>query len=410
MTTLPTADAAAPAAAHPVVPGSMRSDAIIAGATVLVLAVPTLLLGTVGFGWHWLLVGIVSLAVPGAILLRRTRPALALAGLTALAAVHVAVAAPLFPMWFGVLVVLYSAGRFSRWQGRLGALGLSLVASVLAAYWVVTTGGFAGFAPGEPVPIGELLRLVAFLWIPPMLLFSMTILIGWGVAAAARTEAATVVAQVSLQRADQEEERAALARDMHDVVAHSLAVVIAQANGARYTADPATKDASLETIAGTAKQALGDVRLLLEQLRHSEAPDPVASLDDVDALVERMRGSGLDVRVERSGMRPQLPRTADIAAYRILQEALTNALRHGDRTEPVHVRLHGVPVMQGGTGIVVDVHNRIAAVPGAPGHGVRGMHERARLAGGDAWTGLEGGWFRVRAAFPAALMHEGGPA
>lgn len=410
MTTLPTVDPAAPAAAVPTVPGSLRSDAIIAGSTVLVLAVPTLLLGTVGFGWHWLLAGIVALAIPGAILLRRTHPVLALAGLTALAAVHVALAAPMFPMWFGVLVLLYSAGRFSRWQGRLGALGLSLIASVLAAYWVATTGGLAGFTPGSPAPLAEVLRIVAFLWIPPMLLFSMTILIGWGVAAAVRTEAATVVAQVSMQRADQEEERAALARDMHDVVAHSLAVVIAQANGARYTADPAAKDASLETIAGTAKQALGDVRLLLEQLRHSEAPDPVASLDDVDALIDRMRASGLDVRLERSGVQPMLPRTADIAAYRILQEALTNALRHGDRTEPVHVRLRGVPVPQGGTGIVVDVHNRISSAPGTPGHGVRGMHERARLAGGDAWTGVEHGWFRVRAAFPAVLMHGGGAA
>ncbi|GAA1417960.1 sensor histidine kinase [Agrococcus citreus] len=410
MTTLPTVDPAAPAAAEPSVPGSLRSDAIIAGTTVLVLAVPTLLLGTVGFGWHWLLAGVVALAVPGAILLRRTRPVLALAGLTALAAVHVVVGAPMFPMWFGVLVLLYSAGRFSQWQGRLGALGLSLVASVLAAYWVATTGGLAGFAPGSPVPVAELVRLVAFFWIPPMLLFSMMILIGWGVAAAARTEAATVVAQVSQQRADQEEERAALARDMHDVVAHSLAVVIAQANGARYTADPAAKDASLERIAGTAKQALGDVRLLLEQLRHSEAPDPVASLGDVDVLIERMRGSGLDVRFERSGVQPMLPRTADIAAYRILQEALTNALRHGDRAEPVHVRLRGVAIPHGGAGIVVDVHNRISSSPGTPGHGVRGMHERARLAGGDAWTGVERGWFRVRAAFPAALMHEGGPA
>ncbi|MGC5078283.1 sensor histidine kinase [Agrococcus sp. DT81.2] len=418
MTTLPTIDAAVPAAAHPVdpgrvstrAPGSLRTDAIIAAVTVLFLALPTLLLGTVGFGWHWLLAAIVALAIPGAILLRRTQPVLAIAGLTVLAVVHVVVAAPMFPMWFGVLVVLYSAGRFSRWPGRLAAFGLALVASVLAAYWMTTTGGIAGFSAGQPVPIEEIVRFVAFLWIPPMLLFSMTILVGWGVAAAARTEAATVVAQVSLQRADQEEERAALARDMHDVVAHSLAVVIAQANGARYTADPAAKDASLETIAGTAKEALGDVRLLLAQLRHSEAPDPVASLDDVDVLVERMRASGLDVRVERAGDRPALPRTADIAAYRILQEALTNALRHGDRAEPVHVRLHGVPVAPGATGIVLDVHNRMLSAPGHPGHGVRGMHERARLAGGDAWTGVEGGWFRVRAAFPAGLMQQAGAA
>jgi signal transduction histidine kinase len=379
---------------------ALRADGTIAAVALGILAVPTLLIGVIFFdwGWHWLLCLIVTAALAGAILVRRRRPLLALAGITALAAVHVALAAPLFPVWFAALVPLYSAGRFCRWPGRLGAAGIALVASLLAAYWMTTTGGLAGYSPGALVPIEEVVRLVVLLWVPPMLLFTMTILLGWGIASVVRSEAAVEVAQRSTRRATEQEERAALARDMHDVVAHSLAVVIAQANGARYTPDPAVKDATLETIAGTAKQALGDVRLLLAQLRHSEAPDPVASLDDVDALVERMRDSGLDVRLERVGGRPPLPRTADIAAYRILQEALTNALRHGDRDQPVHVRLMTV-----GPGIVIDVHNRLAAAPGPAGHGVRGMHERARLAGGDVWTGIEHEWFRVRAAFPAGL-------
>ncbi|ERG63349.1 hypothetical protein L332_02635 [Agrococcus pavilionensis RW1] len=403
-----TADTLAPDA-QPAVPArvrapldrdALRTDGLIAAVTLGMLAVPTLLIGGLFFnwGWHWLLLVIETAAIGAAILARRRWPLLALAGLVALAAVHVALAAPLFPVWFAVLVPLYSAGRFCRWPGRLAAAGLSLVASVLAAYWITTTGGLAGYSPGVLVPFDEVLRLAVVVWVPPMLLFSMTILIGWGVSSVARSEAAVQVAQVSSRRATEQEERAALARDMHDVVAHSLAVVIAQANGARYTRDPAVKDATLETIAGTAKQALGDVRLLLAQLRHSEAPDPVASLDDVDALVERMRGSGLDVRLERVGGRPPLPRTADIAAYRILQEALTNALRHGDRDQPVHVRLRSA-----GPGVVIDVHNRLAAAPGPAGHGVSGMHERARLAGGDVWTGIEHEWFRVRAAFPAGL-------
>ncbi|MFJ6113552.1 sensor histidine kinase [Agrococcus sediminis] len=374
---------------------TLRADAILAAVTLALLGLPMVLMAALPIDTPWLLAAVVAVAMVGAILVRRARPVLALAALTALGAVHVLLAAPLFPAWFAVLVVLYSAGRFSRWPGRLAAFALALAASLLASYWVTTTGGFA--SPGAAA--SEVVRLTAILWIPPMLLFSMAILVGWGVAAAARTEAATVVAQVSQRRADQEEERAALARDMHDVVAHSLAVVIAQANGARYAADPVVKDASLETIAGTAKHALGDVRLLLEQLRHSEAPDPIASLDGVDVLVERMRAAGLDVRLERAGGPVALPRTADIAAYRILQEALTNALRHGDRAQPVHVRLLG------GTGAVIDVHNRMLAMPGRAGHGVRGMHERARLAGGELWSGIDDGWFRVRATFPAGMQH-----
>lgn len=388
----------APAAepAHPWIDRStLKADAVLAAVTLAVLAIPTLLLMTVMVdGGQWGLSLVVAAAIVAAILVRRTRPVLALAGLTLLAAGHVALHLWMFPVWFGALVVLYSVGRFSRWPGRLIGFGLSFVASLLAAYWFVVE---------IQTSSGGLLTSVAVLWIPPMLLFSLAILTGWGVAAVDRSTAASEVAQVSLRRADQEEERAALARDMHDVVAHSLAVVIAQANGARYTQDAAAKDASLESIAGTAKEALGDVRLLLGQLRHTEAPDPVASMTGVDALVERMRDSGLDVRLERLDDRVSLPRTADIAAYRILQEALTNALRHGDRSQPVHVRLRGVPLPGGADGIVVDVHNRLLTEPGQAGHGVRGMHERARLAGGEAWTGIEQGWFRVRAAFPVGL-------
>lgn len=378
---------------------ALRADAILAAVTVGILAIPSLLLMVVMVdGGQWALSLVIAAAIVGAILLRRTRPVLALTGLTLLAVGHVALHLWMFPVWFGALVVLYSVGRFSRWPGRLMGFGLSLVASLLAAYWFVVETSFNGVETG----VG-LFSSMSLLWIPPMLLFSVAILTGWGVAAVDRSTAATEVAQVSLRRADQEEERAALARDMHDVVAHSLAVVIAQANGARYTQDPALKDASLESIAGTAKEALGDVRLLLAQLRHTEAPDPVASMAVVDALVERMRESGLDVRLERLGTAVPLPRTADIAAYRILQEALTNALRHGDRSQPVHVRLRSEALAGGAGGIVIDVHNRVLTEPGHPGHGVRGMHERARLAGGDAWTGTEDGWFRVRAAFPAGL-------
>lgn len=388
--------ASASGPSHPWIDRStLRADAVLAAVTVAVLAVPSLLLMMVMVdGGQWGLSLVVAAAIVAAILVRRTRPVLALAGLTLLAAGHVALHLWMFPVWFGALVVLYSVGRFSRWPGRLLGFGLSFVASLLAAYWFVVE---------LQTSSGGLLTSVAVLWIPPMLLFSLAILTGWGVAAVDRSTEASEVAQVSLRRADQEEERAALARDMHDVVAHSLAVVIAQANGARYTQDPAAKDASLESIAGTAKEALGDVRLLLGQLRHTEAPDPVASLSGVDALVERMRGSGLDVRIERPHDGVSLPRTADIAAYRILQEALTNALRHGDRSQPVHVRLRGVPLPGDVDGIVIDVHNRLLTDPGQAGHGVRGMHERARLAGGDAWTGIEDGWFRVRAAFPAGL-------
>lgn len=307
-----------------------------------------------------------------------------------------------FPVLVPLLFVFFGTSAYgavvTRWLGFAGTL--------FATVGVVSVMGYGFFGFSGVLFLLFIEAFFALAWVAGMLVY-----VNRGRRAAQTGEIrATVQLGEVKHEVSLEQERNRVARDVHDIVAHSLAVVIAQANGARYTADPAAKDASLETIAGTAKQALGDVRLLLAQLRHSEAPDPVASLDDVDVLVERMRASGLDVRVERVGDRPALPRTADIAAYRILQEALTNALRHGDRAEPVHVRLDGVPVAQGGAGIVLDVHNRILSAPGHPGHGVRGMHERARLAGGDAWTGVEDGWFRVRAAFPAGLGQPSGGA
>ena len=102
-----------------------------------------------------------------------------------------------------------------------------------------------------------------------------------------------------------EQERNRIARDMHDVVAHSLAVVIAQADGARFAARtrPEAAAGGLDTIAGVARGALGDVRVLLAELRHDETDAPQPVLDDLDGLLERVRAAGLDVRFTETGER-----------------------------------------------------------------------------------------------------------
>ena len=128
-----------------------------------------------------------------------------------------------------------------------------------------------------------------------------------------------------------EQERVRIARDMHDVVAHSLAVVIAQADGAQYAAasDPAVATDALGTISATARSALADVRLLLAQLRHSEGDGPQPTLADLEALYAQVRASGVDLRVTVDpAPASEPPAGAQLAVYRILQEALTNALRH----------------------------------------------------------------------------------
>ncbi|RIX28176.1 sensor histidine kinase [Amnibacterium setariae] len=201
-----------------------------------------------------------------------------------------------------------------------------------------------------------------------------------------------------------EQERNRVARDVHDVVAHSLAVVIAQADGARYAAekDPTTVGPALEAIADTARDALGEVRTLLHELRHTQRATPAPGTSDLDALIEGFRQLGLAVEVAHYGHQRALGDATELAVYRVVQESLTNALRHGDTGEPVTVDFdwgdHAVAVVV--TNALVE--DGVPQVEG-PGHGIPGMRERAALAGGDFTVGIgTRGMFRVRASLPAS--------
>jgi signal transduction histidine kinase len=203
-----------------------------------------------------------------------------------------------------------------------------------------------------------------------------------------------------------EQERNRIARDMHDVVAHSLAVVIAQSDGARFAArtQPEAAVEALDTISGVARGALGDVRLLLAELRHHENDAPQPVLDDLGGLIDRVRSAGLDVRFTETGERLALGTGHQIAVYRIVQEGLTNALRHGDAEAPVDLWLQW-----DSAGVDLELVNAMrpdaaTAEPPAFRHGIPGMRERAQLAGGTLRA--EAGddrTFRLGARIPAQL-------
>lgn len=214
-----------------------------------------------------------------------------------------------------------------------------------------------------------------------------------------------------------EQERSRIARDMHDVVAHSLAVVIAQADGARYAyqADPTSVEQSLSTIAATARESLVEVRVLLGQLRHSQGAAPQPVLGDLEKLVDQMTAAGLSIDLRSSGTPGQLGSNRQLAIYRIVQESLTNVLRHGDRTSTVEVLFDWRPDDL----IIVVASTMQPAAPIDPnaltssgqfrpderrGHGIVGMRERATLAGGTLTTHQAGGSFVVRATIPAAAL------
>ena len=205
-------------------------------------------------------------------------------------------------------------------------------------------------------------------------------------------------------------ERARIARDLHDVVAHSLAVMITQADGGRYAArtNPDAAVASLETIAETGRTALAEMRRLLGVLRdetpapHATTPQP--GLDDLDSLVEGLRSGGLAVTLESQGQPVPLPQGMGVAAYRIVQEGLTNVLKHAGPEATARVFVWWSP-----SALTVDVVDDgrgagALSMPDGQGHGLLGMRERAAVYGGSVQAGpMPGGGFGVRAVFPLAV-------
>jgi signal transduction histidine kinase len=199
------------------------------------------------------------------------------------------------------------------------------------------------------------------------------------------------------------DERATIARELHDVIAHSVSVMTVQAGAARVLLDedrPERARESLLAVEETGRQALGEMRRLLGILRGDEhetrlAPQP--GISDIDALVEQVRRAGLPVDVVVEGEPRPLPPGVDLAAYRVVQEALTNALKHAGAAR-AEVSIHyGNNVLE--LAITNDGHVRRNGRGG--GHGLVGMRERVALYGGEFEAGpRNGGGFAVRASLP----------
>jgi signal transduction histidine kinase len=203
-------------------------------------------------------------------------------------------------------------------------------------------------------------------------------------------------------------ERTRIAREMHDIVAHSLSVMVTLADGAALTnaqgADEATE--AMRSVSATGRQALAEMRKLLGVLRDDAASldlEPQPGLDRIESLLGRVRAAGLPVRLTVSGTRRPLPATVDTTAYRVVQESLTNTLKHAREPTTVHVRLDWTA-----DALVVDVTDdgRVHTVPepdSGPRLGLAGMRERVALFAGtlSAGPGNSGGW-RVHAVLPTA--------
>lgn len=219
-------------------------------------------------------------------------------------------------------------------------------------------------------------------------------------------------------RARVAQERVRIAREVHDTVAHAIAVINVQAGVTAHVLPqrPDRAREALETIEQTSSRALEEMRAVLDVLRADDDDRaPLPGLDRLDDLVEQARVTGLDVKVEESAPPSQLPGAVSTAAYRILQESITNVIRHAGATRVT------VSVRYGGNDVDIHVVDDggpgradSATAPGtaAPGRGIRGMRERCELLGGRLDAGPRVGvpGFEVRATLPTTATSDPGPA
>jgi signal transduction histidine kinase len=293
-----------------------------------------------------------------------------------------------------------------------GPIFLSLIVAFLTAAvgghrvvaWTVLAVGYVSF----------LLADVVFLdapgpgWIPAVALAAwLLVLAGVGEGVRVRRgraiEEARTREEESRRRAS--EERLRIARELHDVLAHNISLINVQAGVALHLIEeqPEQARSALTAIKAASKDALGELRSVLDVLRQvDEGPprSPTAGLDDLDRLVSGATAAGIDVRVVTEGRPRPLPPSVDLAAFRIVQEALTNVTRHAGQATATIVLTYG----DSGLTVQVDDDGRGRTSNGSAGtgNGIPGMRERAAALGGrlDAGPKPDGG-FRVTASLPA---------
>ncbi|MFE0252171.1 sensor histidine kinase [Streptomyces sp. NPDC059010] len=314
------------------------------------------------------------------------------------------------PANFAFLVIVYTvAATGARWASWL-ALGAGLCAAPLAQLrW-----------PERDSSVLGNIALVIFLTVP----FALA----WVLGDSIRTRRAYYeqleerATRLEKEREAQAKvavaaERARIARELHDVVAHNVSVMVVQADGAAYVLDAAPDQAkkALETISSTGRQALAEMRRLLGVLRtgeHQESGEyvPQPDVEQIDDLIQQCRTSGLPVDFKVEGTPRPLPSGVELTAYRIVQEALTNTRKHGGPNAGASVRLVyfddglGLLVEDDGKGAPHELYEEGGA--DGRGHGLIGMRERVGMVGGTLDAGPRpGGGFRISALLPLKPAH-----
>jgi signal transduction histidine kinase len=334
---------------------------------------------------------VLLLAGPALLLLRKRYPVVTVFGVCAIAFVYFAAGYPYGPVFLTIAVACFAAIVAGHRRAAWWAIGLLWAGHLLIAHRL-----YRYLPPGgdDAAPWGQEVFITA--WVIAIVAASELVRVRREVWARERAERAAA----ERRRAD--EERLRIARELHDVLAHSISVINVQAGVglALLDSDPEQARSALTTIKAASKEALGEVRQVLGALRApGDAPRaPAPGLDRLPELVEQAAGAGLTVHVERVGEPAALAPGTDLAAFRIVQEALTNVVRHsGSRT--ARVRIAHSP---GRLALQVDDEGpATGSDAGGSGNGLIGMRERAGALGGTIEAGPRpDGGFRVLADLP----------
>ncbi|MGW0963461.1 sensor histidine kinase [Streptomyces gelaticus] len=335
------------------------------------------------------------------LLLRHRHPVVAAFGSSVAAMIYLVAGYPYGPVFLAVAVGCFSAVVSGHRRAAWSAVGMVWLGHVLVAHWFYRWLPPAG---DHAARWGQELGIAA--WVVAIIAAAEFVRVRreqWADRRAEREAAAQ-------RRAD--EERLRMARELHDVLAHSISVINVQSSVglALLDTDPEQARAALTTIKAASKEALGEVRQVLDTLRTpGDAPRaPAPGLDRLPELVEQAARTGLTVTVETDGERPSVPPGADLAAFRIVQEALTNVVRHsGSRT--ARVRIVYAP---GRIRLRIDDEGpATGGDAGGSGNGLAGMRERAAALGGTIEAGPRAdGGFRIRAELPLPSGSSGMPA
>ncbi|MER5599153.1 sensor histidine kinase [Streptomyces sp. NPDC002265] len=341
---------------------------------------------------------VLLLAGSALLLWRKRYPALVAFGTAAATLAYLAAGYAYGPVFLTVAVACFSAVLTGHRGAAWSAVGMLWAGHVLVAHWLYR------WLPPAGDPAASWWQEVAVAtWVVGVLAVSelaRTRREQWGRERAERARAAR-------RRAD--EERLRIARELHDVLAHSISVINVQAGVglALLDTDPEQARTALTTIKAASKEALGEVRQVLDTLRTpGDAPrTPAPGLDRLPELVEQAAAAGLTVEVE--GRPPRLAPGADLAAFRIVQEALTNVVRHsGSRHARVRVEHAGGELRL----CVDDDGPATGADAGGSGNGLAGMRERAAALGGRIEAGPRpDGGFRVLAVLPSERKRDRAP-